>query len=72
MACKILFLKYKYFFNYRRKKLNMFQFYNLFAKFQPRAKFLLLSYKPLKIEISNGNTDTTLTIVVLAVQCNIH
>lgn len=50
----------------------MFQFYNLFAKFQPRAKFLWLSYKPLKIGVYNGNTDTALTIAALAVQSNIH
>lgn len=45
----------------------MFQFYNLFAKFQPREKFLWLNYKPLKTGVYNGNTDTALTV-----QCNIH
>lgn len=74
MACKFLLLKFHFFFFLiiGRKKLNIFQSFNLFAKFQPREKFLWLSYKPLKIGVYNGNTDTTLTLVALAVLYNIH
>lgn len=43
MACKIIIFKnIDIFWIIGRKKLNMFQFYNLFAKFQPREKIFMV------------------------------